>query len=81
MCIRVHSKGQFWQIVDGPSRLVLWKSEKKISFVPCAVICSFILNLRFLTVHVNVLEVSFPMQSEFPMVLGYREMSHQSAGS
>lgn len=29
MCIRVHSKGQFWQIVDGPGRLVLWKSEKK----------------------------------------------------
>lgn len=77
MGISLHSEAQFWQIVDGPRRLVLWKSKKKSSFVQCAMVWSFTFNLCFLTVHVNMLQMLFLMQSDF-LVLGYRD---QSAGS
>lgn len=60
--LSVQSEVQSWQTVDGPSRLVLWKNKTFISsVVQCATTCSFIFNLRFLTVHVNMLEVAFLM--------------------
>lgn len=71
-------------MVDRPSRLVLWKNDVFISsIVQCTtlemwanqiMIYSFIFNLCFLTVHGNTLKVTFLMQSEFPVVLGYRHV-------
>lgn len=66
----MHSEMHSWQILDGPIRLVLRKNNlfPALYSVQQFVLFFFFFFLYFLTVHVNVLEVSFLIQSEFPDV-------------